>query len=179
MAISGKSRKMMIGGALILTLAAVGWVNKTEQISDAQANPSRQEQSRLQPDSQPQPVKTGEEHPKDAIAEIQLDKLKRAPLDAEQEDLFKRKSWYVPPPPPKPVPPPPPMAPPLPFSYVGKLIDGGKVTVFMSRQDRNYAVKEGESIDGTYRVEEVKPPLMTLVYLPLNQKQTMQIGEAN
>ena len=177
MVISNKLRRLLIAGSLFITLAAVGWVNEQDQMATAQAN-SKASQITPQPQS-PQP-KTRDDRRMDlAGGVIQLEKFKRTAPEAEAEDIFKGKSWYVPPPPPKPVPPPPPMAPPLPFSYVGKLIDGGKVTVFLARQDRNYTVKQGEIIDGTYRVEEVRPPMMTLLYIPLNQKQSMQIGEAN
>jgi hypothetical protein len=90
--------------------------------------------------------------------------------------LFAPKSWYVPPPPPKAVPPPPPSAPPLPFTYMGKLIEDGQMTVFLTKQDRNYVVKVGDTIDGTYKVEEVSARMMTLTYLPLKIKQTLMIG---
>ena len=176
MAVSNKLRRILIAGSLVCTLAAVGWVNEQDQVATAQADPHA---SLAVSKPQPEPKMPDNRQPDSTGGLIQLEKLKRLPPEAEAEDIFKRKSWYVPPPPPKPMPPPPPMAPPLPFSYIGKLIDGEKVTVFLARQDRNYAVKQGEIIDGTYRVEEVKPPMMTLLYIPLNQKQSMQIGEAN
>jgi hypothetical protein len=34
-------------------------------------------------------------------------------------------------------------------------------------------------IDGSYRVDAIKPPTMTLVYLPLKLVQTMDIGSAD
>jgi hypothetical protein len=79
-------------------------------------------------------------------------------------------------------PPPPalaPTAPPLPFKYIGKLGDDGQYTVFLSAQNKNYAVKLGDTVIQTYRVDEIKPPVMILTYLPTNTKQNMQIGEAN
>ena len=71
------------------------------------------------------------------------------------------------------------MAPALPFTYVGKLVEEGKLTVFLSNQDRNYTVKEGDVIDETYHVDVLQAPTMTLTYLPLKIQQTLQIGEAN
>jgi hypothetical protein len=31
-------------------------------------------------------------------------------------------------------------------------------------------------LDGEYRVVEIAPPVMSVIYLPLNEKQTLQIG---
>jgi hypothetical protein len=75
---------------------------------------------------------------------------------------------------------PAPTAPPLPFVYVGKMIEQGKTpTVFLERQARIYVVHEGDAIDSNYRVDAINVPLMTLTYIPLDIKQTVQIGEAN
>lgn len=109
-------------------------------------------------------------------AVLNLQKLQRVAVEEPEIDPFAAKSWYVPPPPPKALPPPPPSAPPLPFGYMGKLIEDGQLTVFLTRQERNYVVKVGDTIDGMYKVEEVRGAAMTLVYLPLNIKQTLMIG---
>ena len=37
-------------------------------------------------------------------------------------------------------------------------------------------VKTGDTIDGTYKVEEVSTRMLTLTYLPLKIKQTLMIG---
>lgn len=105
-----------------------------------------------------------------------LDAIHRGQADSEAKNLFAIKSWYVPPPPPK---PPPPAPPPLPFTYLGKAIDGEQVTVFVAQGDRNYALKTGDVIDGIYRVEAITPPVMTLTYIPLRMQQTLEIGGAN
>lgn len=75
--------------------------------------------------------------------------------------------------------PPPPAPPPLPFTYFGKLGDARQYTVFVTAHGKNYAVNNGDVVAQFYRVEEIRPPTMTWVYLPLNTKQTMQIGETN
>lgn len=169
MAVTQKTRWIIIGVALVLTLAAVNWVDKTDSIATAQASSSK-----TRTPSAPKEITKVPDA-------IHLDKLQRAPQEAEAQvdDLFKSKSWYVPPPPPKPVPPPPPAAPPLPFAYMGKLMEEGAMTVFMTSQDRNYVVKSGDVIDGTYRVESITPSSLTLIYLPLNIKQSMTLGDPN
>jgi hypothetical protein len=100
---------------------------------------------------------------------------------ASGDGVFGGQNWNPPPPPPppqpkNPPPPPPPMAPPLPFSYIGKAAADGAWEVFLSRADKIYVVRTKAVIDGTYRVESIAPPLMTLTYLPLNQVQQINIG---
>ena len=70
-------------------------------------------------------------------------------------------------------PPPRPEAPPLPFTYLGKLVEDGRTTLFLAREDRNYVVRTGDTIDGTYRIEEIRDAAAVLVYLPLKSKQTL------
>jgi len=94
---------------------------------------------------------------------------------------FAHQDWTPPPPPPPPPqpapPPPPPTAPPLPFTFLGKSVGNGAWEVYLARGDRTYVVREkGAVIDGTYRVESIAPPVLTLTYLPLNQVQQLNIG---
>jgi hypothetical protein len=92
---------------------------------------------------------------------------------------FGRRDWSPPPPPPQPQsapPPPPPMAPPLPFTFIGKSVADGAWEVYLARGDRTYVVRADTVIDGTYRVDAIAPPVLTLTYLPLNQVQQLNIG---
>jgi len=96
-----------------------------------------------------------------------------------ENGVFGRRDW-TPPPPPQPVvqaaPPPPPMAPPLPFTFIGKSVGEGAWEIYLARGDRTYVVHDKDVIDGTYRVDSIAPPVLTLTYLPLNQVQQMNIG---
>ncbi len=103
--------------------------------------------------------------------------------DASKSDaLFGAHSWYVPPPPayvppPPPPPPPPPTAPPLPFVFLGSYTPSGDVTVyFLTRGDRVYDVKVGDTVDGIYQIESAKGGQLTFNYKPLNQRQTLATG---
>jgi hypothetical protein len=94
---------------------------------------------------------------------------------------FTHQDWTPPPPPPPPPqpapPPPPPTAPPLPFTFIGKSVGSGAWEVYLARGERIYVVREkGAVIDGTYRVDSIAPPVLTLTYLPLNQVQQLNIG---
>jgi hypothetical protein len=98
---------------------------------------------------------------------------------AAGEGVFTGQNWNPPPPPPPPpskTPPPPPMAPPMPFIYLGKALADGTWEIYLARGDKTYSVRLQTVIDGTYRVERIAPPLMSLTYLPLNQQQQMNIG---
>jgi hypothetical protein len=94
-----------------------------------------------------------------------------------ENGVFGRQDWTPPPPPPAPVPPPPPpSAPPLPFTFIGKSVADGAWEVYLARGDRTYVVRDKALIDGTYRVDAIAPPVLTLTYLPLNQVQQLNIG---
>jgi hypothetical protein len=94
--------------------------------------------------------------------------------------LFAAQSWAPPPaPPPKPLPPPPPpppSAPALPFVFVGKRFDGVRWEVFANRGEHTVIFSEGATVENLYRVDTIRPPQMVLTYLPLGERQTMNIG---
>lgn len=92
--------------------------------------------------------------------------------------VFGSQNW-APPPPPAPAkaaPPAPPMAPPLPFTYLGKALQDGRWEVYLSRGSMTYIVQNKTVLEGAYRVDAITPPTMTLTYLPLNQVQQLNIG---
>lgn len=113
---------------------------------------------------------------------VELERLAWIPATADADAIgnpFAAKSWYVPPPPPpppKPAPPPRPEAPPLPFSFLGRYLDGGAVTVMLVRGDRVYTAGPGEVLDGTWRIDSIGDDEVALVYLPLNVRQTLATG---
>lgn len=96
------------------------------------------------------------------------------------DDAFATRNWMPPPPPPPPQvappPPPPPTAPPLPFTVIGKAEQEGAWMVYLARGEQTYVVREKDVVQASYRVESIKPPVMTLTYLPLNQVQQINIG---
>lgn len=106
-----------------------------------------------------------------------------AHAEVPAQRLFASQNWMPPPPPPQklppPPPPPPPAAPPLPFAYLGKKIDAGIWEVYLTRGDQTFIVQEQTVIEGTYRIDAIKPPLLSITYLPLNQAQTLTIGETD
>jgi hypothetical protein len=118
---------------------------------------------------------------------IELERLgqrdAKAAADTTVGNAFSAISWYVPPPPPpppppaKPVPPPAPTAPPMPYSYLGRYVEDGRLIILLVRNERIYTVAEGEVIENTYRVERLARGRLEMTYLPLDIKQTISTGE--
>jgi hypothetical protein len=167
MAIPAKQRWILYALALALTLVAVRWAGGQDR-AEPRAPALAPERAAVR------------EAPTDAarveaVPEVRLDLLGKRTAPAPAGDPFRAQSWE---PPPaqraRNLPPPPrPQAPPLPFAYMGKLVEDAATTVFLARQDRNYIVRAGDTIDGTYRVEKVADDAVELVYLPLNARQTL------
>ena len=108
---------------------------------------------------------------------VLLDKLSRTAMTVGDLNPFNAKSWYVPPPPPPPPPPPKPTAPPLPFTYIGKLEeDGGRWTVYLAKGEQSYVLKKGETFDSVYRLEGLENGNLVIQYIPLSIKQFLPIG---
>ena len=109
--------------------------------------------------------------------------------EGSKKDAFGSKNWRPAPPVKKIVrtrpqmpaaevvaPPPAPSAPPLPFTYLGRMVDGGVTTVFLASPQGNLVAKAGDVIQNQYRLEQVTDTSLTLIYLPLNAQQQMSLG---
>jgi len=66
-------------------------------------------------------------------------------------------------------------APQLPFRYLGKAIEDGKLTVFLMKGNDSYAVHSKQALDNEYRVDKVTETQVVFTYVPLKQKQTLDI----
>lgn len=75
-------------------------------------------------------------------------------------------------------PPPAPVAPPMPYRVAGQVIHDGPPRVVLARDDRIFFVREGDTLDGGYRVESIKPDFVTLVYTPLEERQQLPVASA-
>ena len=73
-------------------------------------------------------------------------------------------------------PPAPVQAPPLPFTYLGRIRSGGTTTVFLARQNRESVARVGDILDDTYRVERIDESRMFFVYLPLGTQQSLSLA---
>ena len=173
MAMPSRARWLLLGIALALTLVAARLVGREDEGPPPAAPEARAARA----------PGTASERPSEPVA-IDLDRLAARKGVAPASDPFRALTWQsvaqeearknAPPPPP----PPPPQAPPLPFTYMGKLIEDGRIVVFLTQGDRNHIVRQGDTIDGTYRVDAVTEQRLALTYLPLKQKQELAFGGA-
>ena len=122
--------------------------------------------------------------PQANLPDLDLDKLNRSVRSNRIADLFASKAAVPPPPPvvvaitpPPPPPPAPPSAPPLPFRYFGKWIDGDRTVVFLWNASEGHSVAAGDTVEGTYRIEAISDSSIDFVYLPLGSKQTLPISK--
>lgn len=170
---------LIIGLALAATIAIFGDKTPAGDVAEAVVRPAAKTTGAGRP-----PPKPGA-----TVAEIRIDSLRPRSKPATGEELgatpgtadnalFGTQSW-IPPAPLVVAPvavPVAPSAPPLPFIYLGKSLTDGNWEVFLGRGDRSIIVHDKSVIDATYRVDAIRPPLLLLTYLPLNQAQQLTIG---
>jgi len=66
----------------------------------------------------------------------------------------------------------------LPFVYVGLYVEGGQETVMLMKGEQLLLVKQGDTIDNTYRLERVAADRIELTYLPLGTRQSVRTADA-
>lgn len=104
--------------------------------------------------------------------------------ESASKDPFAARGWLPPPPPPAPAPvvpvvaeaPPPPTAPPVPFKFVGLIEEkAAKPAAFIAKGDALFVVHVGDVVENTYRVESFNSAQVVVTYLPLQQRQTIEV----
>jgi hypothetical protein len=127
----------------------------------------------------PDPAPRAPEAPaREAAPDLVLEKLERPglgeplanPFAAPRLELASRTARPAPAPP-----PPAPVAPPLPFRYLGKFVDGERNAVYLARGDEPFLALPGAALGAEYRVEDVSPGAVTLVYVPLGTRQRLPV----
>lgn len=69
--------------------------------------------------------------------------------------------------------------PPLPFQFMGRFTDDGKTAYFLQIDGQNVVARAGEKVNDSYLLDSVSGDTMNFIYLPLNQKQTLVVGDTN
>ena len=72
-----------------------------------------------------------------------------------------------------------PQAPPLPFRYVGRLVQNGRTEVLLMRGALLHSITEGDEIDGEYRVERITGATIRFIYLPARVAQSLDLAAAS
>jgi len=174
MKLTSRQRWAVYGIALVLTLGAVVWVERASDESTPVAVAPEK------PDTAEQARTTEESRKRSALG---IDGLPTRTHENANGDPFSPRSWEQmaaeearrDQPPPRPVVPQP---PPMPFTYMGKLIEGKETRVFLTRGEQHFIVRQGDTLEHRYRVEEIGENGMVLTYLPLKRKQQLSFASA-
>jgi hypothetical protein len=116
-----------------------------------------------------------------ALTDLDPEKLKRPAPQAAQSlaDPFAAPRPAAPPASPQQATPPAPTVPPLPFRYVGRAVEAGRIAVFLEHGNANYSVAQGERAGRDYQVEQITEAAVTFTYLPLGARQTLVVPARN
>lgn len=111
---------------------------------------------------------------------LNIDRLARQKVELLNEDPFVAKLPPPRPPPPyvPPPPPPEPVAPALPFTFMGRMVENDRTILFLSKQNESYSAKLNDVLEREYRIDKIDNDQVTFTYLPLNIRQTMYIGRS-
>jgi hypothetical protein len=73
---------------------------------------------------------------------------------------------------------PAPVAPPLPYRFAGRVLKGSEEEVLVSKGDLVFPVKAGDTLDGMYKVEDIRADRIEFIYLPLGTKDRIAVNSA-
>ena len=165
-------RRWSLTAVLVATVAAAAWMPPGEDRHDEPAGRAGPEYGRVGSRAQapPAPLTDAQE------MVVGLDRLRARQTGRDFGDMFQSRTWMPPAPPMPRLPPQRPHAPALPFAYMGKMIENGKITIFLADGDRSIVVRKGETVDGRYRVDNIAADAVFITYLPLRERQILRIG---
>src|SRR5947208_1897096 len=72
--------------------------------------------------------------------------------------------------------PPDPVTPPLPYRFAGQFHRESGIEVYVARGEEIFPVKEGDTLDGQYKVDSVSATEVSFIYLPTGARQTVQFS---
>lgn len=152
-------RKLLLIGAVLATVGLVAY------------EPARDEAVKSEPRESAAPAITARGNASEGLKVPE-----RRALGKVRGELF-----GAPPAPPQPVAAAPSapavaVAPPVPYRFAGRVRKGAEEEFLLSKGDLIFPVKEGETLDGTYRVVAVKAEGIELTYLPLGTTERIIVG---
>jgi hypothetical protein len=183
-------RQAVLYSALLITLGLSAWVSLTPaeegegagvmaaENADRTPLPVAAEKVASQtPDSNPA-HESAAPHTHDVLA-----RRRGLVSVAQGEGAFGIRTWKATPEPSLPTPPiasamnAVPSAPPLPFSFLGKLdVGDGRQRFYLLKGDTQFTISPGDVFDGIYQFEGVKDGHLVILYKPLSVPQTLPIN---
>jgi len=73
-------------------------------------------------------------------------------------------------------PPPEPVAPPNPYKVAGTVVQAGAKRVYLVNGDRVVEARQGDELEGGYKVESIAADHVVLVYTPMGKKEELAIA---
>ncbi len=129
---------------------------------------------------QPETPPALEKRPAEAV--VVMDDIGMMKLVRERkggiQDVFASAAPQPPTPAPVVTAPPKPTAPPLPFSYFGRLKTPDRLVIYLLRNEEVLLAEAGQTLDTNYRVVSVSETAVQFVYLPLDTRQTLNFTAA-
>ncbi|MBS0513415.1 MAG: hypothetical protein JSR42_19845 [Proteobacteria bacterium] len=170
-------RPLLFGAALLATLAATWWAATLENEVAPPANRPGAAASAARGSA--------------ASAPALRTSAGRAPVAAPAILAVGRSAWpaeggtlmaaSAPPAPvlqaPPPAPPTEASSPPLPFRFAGLIEERGRRSVVLLEGREVRILRAGERIDERYRVDRITPTRIEFTYLPLRQRQSLQVSD--
>ncbi|MGQ0651771.1 MAG: hypothetical protein ACT4P4_05820 [Betaproteobacteria bacterium] len=68
-----------------------------------------------------------------------------------------------------------PDAPPLPFRYIGHMVEDGRTTLFLANGEEPITARVGEKVASQWRLDRITEHEVVLTYLPLKKKQSLPL----
>ena len=65
--------------------------------------------------------------------------------------------------------------PPLPYQFMGRLNDGDRQMVYLSKGDQPLVARIGETLEGTYKVLGIEPGRIDFEYTPTGERQSLNL----
>lgn len=164
MAAAAKKRQWFLGGTLAITLGAVAWVSQFESgdaaadIASAPRISGRHNSTATTDEQAPRPAQ--QLRYSDSVKDIFATPLPPAPAEPIAAEIMA------------------PAAPPLPFTYMGRVVENGSEMIFLASAQHNYMAHIGDVLENNYRIDSIGNGQVLFTYLPLMMVQTLEIGES-
>jgi hypothetical protein len=107
--------------------------------------------------------------------DFDISRLEKRMTDAPGGDPFAPRSFGAPEAAAVAAAPQKPEAPAMPFRYMGKVVDNGQLEILLLRGDEHFVVRPGQKIDAEYRLDKATASALTITYLPMKARQTLEI----
>jgi hypothetical protein len=193
---AARRRWAILLSLLALTLAAIFYPGPNENVVYATSTqPLPHSVAKNAAQKMPQPVTATQ----DSLAKLRisdnpgvaLSSIDQGELSGDELDPFAPRGWQAPPPPEPVAPkvvtaavaPEAPVAPigppPLPFRFVGSMMDNEQQVIYLGRGEQALVARNGETLDGTYKVLSINTQQIEFEYLPTGDKQSLSFPTPN